>query len=390
MIYRISIHCASKPKTANKLLYDLQNPQQYHIDKQQQQQQQQQKYSSQPNPIVKTQNSQCHHVIPTHVSKLDSILRGGIRLNSITEVVGEAGVGKTQLVMQLAVTAAAQGMGTIYIDTERKLSLQRLREIATGRYNNYNNSHRVGDEGEDGGGCADGGDHHSFIYNDENENENENEMNTIVHDGDDNDDAVRNDDASTYKPPMNVLNNVSVHTPNSTAELVSVISKLQEEIAFRNYAIMEDESLSSSSPSSYPVKLIILDSIAAPTRRDFGGDKAMNRVNAIFQIAQMLKQIGDEMNVAIVVINQIEKVMTIAATTDMNNGGSGTLSSVKAALGTSWHHCVSTRILLEHESPLYLNEIMSGKVRKATIVKSNLVGCASVNYEITGLGICQM
>mmetsp|Transcript_16175 Transcript_16175/g.24264 ORF Transcript_16175/g.24264 Transcript_16175/m.24264 type:complete len:255 (+) Transcript_16175:97-861(+) len=250
-----------------------------------------------------------------------------------------------------------------------------------------------------------------------------------------------------------------IHSPNSTAELLSVVSGLQEDIILRNssHSTSTTSHDDQDNTSIYPVKLIILDSIAAPTRRDFGSgssnsnsmivaEDARDRVTAIFQIAQMLKQIGDELNVAIVVIDQIEhqrnsivnnnnnKNSNIErhrnANHNNNRNNTNVLTTVKAALGTSWHHCVSTRILFEyckdnnsHSSDHYndhcitqqLNDShnnhknsrnqnrialsnsssigtcssLSQQVRKATVIKSNLVGCGRSYYEITPTGFSQ-
>lgn len=70
--------------------------------------------------------------------KIDHILGGGLSRSSLIEVVGPAGVGKTQLCLTLtAVTGLAQtmgglgeGTGVLYFDTEGKFSAQRLVEIA--------------------------------------------------------------------------------------------------------------------------------------------------------------------------------------------------------------------------------------------------------------------
>jgi RecA/RadA recombinase len=76
--------------------------------------------------------------LPTGISSLDRHLRGGVRVGTITELVGKAGVGKTQLAMQLCVMAARYGQGCVYIDTEQKLSLDRMREIASKRASTFN------------------------------------------------------------------------------------------------------------------------------------------------------------------------------------------------------------------------------------------------------------
>lgn len=71
------------------------------------------------------------------VDSLDRILKGGFRVGVVTEIVGRAGVGKTQLAMQLCIIAGLNRKGSIYIDTENKLNLSRLEEIAKERVRKY-------------------------------------------------------------------------------------------------------------------------------------------------------------------------------------------------------------------------------------------------------------
>jgi hypothetical protein len=62
----------------------------------------------------------------------------------------------------------------------------------------------------------------------------------------------------------------------------------------------------------------------------------------------------------------------------------------RAALGTSWHHCLSTRILMEYQNSLTSDGApvnRNGEVRQATIVKSNLTGQACVPFEVSALGV---
>ena len=61
-------------------------------------------------------------------------LRGGFACGNISELVGRAGVGKSQLALQLCIMAARYNHQTsIYIDTEQKLSIARLQEMASHR-----------------------------------------------------------------------------------------------------------------------------------------------------------------------------------------------------------------------------------------------------------------
>ena len=68
--------------------------------------------------------------LSTGIDELDAHLGGGLRLGSVTEIVGPSSVGKTQLC--LAVTAEAlvvghsQSAGVVYVDTERSFCAVRL------------------------------------------------------------------------------------------------------------------------------------------------------------------------------------------------------------------------------------------------------------------------
>ena len=67
--------------------------------------------------------------LSTGFQPLDKLLGGGIESNTITEVYGEAGSGKTNMALLLTKTCALLGKKVIYIDTEG-ISLERLEQIA--------------------------------------------------------------------------------------------------------------------------------------------------------------------------------------------------------------------------------------------------------------------
>ena len=69
--------------------------------------------------------------LPLEISSLDSLLGGGLDLQSLTELFGEGGSGKTNLCAHLSCRVAFRGRWVIYIDTEG-LSLDRLSQIARG------------------------------------------------------------------------------------------------------------------------------------------------------------------------------------------------------------------------------------------------------------------
>lgn len=75
----------------------------------------------------------------TCLEPLDSVLDGGIRAGVITEIVGPAGLGKTQYCLQMSVIGCldrleGDGGRIFYIDTEKKFSGERLSEIAKSRF----------------------------------------------------------------------------------------------------------------------------------------------------------------------------------------------------------------------------------------------------------------
>jgi len=89
--------------------------------------------------LVQRRAKQTTH-LPTFLPLMDAALRGGISASAITEFVGPAGIGKTQMCLMLSVIACMPkelgggGGSTIYVDTESKFSSARLVEIATGHF----------------------------------------------------------------------------------------------------------------------------------------------------------------------------------------------------------------------------------------------------------------
>ncbi|MCO5570997.1 hypothetical protein L7F22_024728 [Adiantum nelumboides] len=79
----------------------------------------------------------------THLQDIDAALLGGIPFGALTEVVGPAGFGKTQLCLMLCViTALPKEPGgldgnVMYFDTERKFHSGRMAEMAVSRFPQY-------------------------------------------------------------------------------------------------------------------------------------------------------------------------------------------------------------------------------------------------------------
>uniref|UniRef100_A0A1D1ZUF8 RecA family profile 1 domain-containing protein n=1 Tax=Auxenochlorella protothecoides TaxID=3075 RepID=A0A1D1ZUF8_AUXPR len=84
------------------------------------------------------QQGDAAHPLPTRLPDLDRALHGGFPCGSVTEIVGPAGLGKTQFCLAAAADICCSppilaGAQVLYIDTEQKFSSLRLEEIARQR-----------------------------------------------------------------------------------------------------------------------------------------------------------------------------------------------------------------------------------------------------------------
>ena len=67
--------------------------------------------------------------LPTGIASVDRLLGGGLETDSLTEIYGEGGSGKTLFCLQVALRVAREARWVFYIDTEG-VSVDRLRAIA--------------------------------------------------------------------------------------------------------------------------------------------------------------------------------------------------------------------------------------------------------------------
>jgi DNA repair protein RadB len=67
--------------------------------------------------------------LPSGCEDLDRLLGGGFEPGIITQIYGEAGTGKTNILLQLAIKAATRGVKVVLIDTEG-FSVDRFKHIA--------------------------------------------------------------------------------------------------------------------------------------------------------------------------------------------------------------------------------------------------------------------
>ncbi|KAM4095475.1 hypothetical protein ACJW30_08G032900 [Castanea mollissima] len=84
---------------------------------------------------LRVQNEHLAGHLPTHMKGLDEALCGGIPFGVLTELVGPAGIGKTQFCLKLSLLASLPAIyggldgHVMYIDVESKFSSRRLIEI---------------------------------------------------------------------------------------------------------------------------------------------------------------------------------------------------------------------------------------------------------------------
>eukprot|EP00808_Paulinella_micropora_P008194 g45158.t1 len=143
---------------------------------------------------------------------------------------------------------------------------------------------------------------------------------------------------------------VTVFAPASPVELQNRLDNLEELILTKN------------------VKLIVVDSVAAPVRTAFSNQQGIERQKFLGEIASKLKYLGEHFRIPVVVTNQV--------TTKWGSGGGE--SYLIAALGVAWAHAVNTRFILDS---------VSADRRRLIIAKSPHHPCAGWPYKIAESGI---
>ena len=187
--------------------------------------------------------------LPTGLYPLDETLYGGIPAGTITELVGRAGVGKTQMCLTLTALAtlpptnvATSTSSVVYIDTEQKFDPNRLLQIIMSR-------------------CK-------------------------VRQMEQTDTAFRNLSSQELRRVCtNAVARVSVFTLTTCKELVDRLRKLQRLVIEKN------------------VKLLIVDSVAAVARQEYSS--IVHRQAWLNQQASLLKYIAERFEIPVVVTNQV-------------------------------------------------------------------------------------
>lgn len=114
------------------------------------------------------------------------------------------------------------------------------------------------------------------------------------------------------------------------------------------------------------VRLVVMDSITFHFRQDFGRDMAL-RTRVLLEMAMNLMGLAEEHQLAVVLMNHV--------TTKINE--TTRESQLVPALGESWGHCASTRLILQWR----------GEERFAHVYKSSYLPPASARFFVVQDGI---
>lgn len=273
--------------------------------------------------------------IISFAQSIDSLLGGGFQPKEVTEIVGSPGVGKSQLAMQLCVDArlpkqfgGVEG-DSIYIDSEGSFSPERCWDMAHALC-----SHIQG----------------------------------------------------------------SVQRSNGTKQLPEIFSEdtiLDSIHVFRVY----DETAQSATIQSIPdyikkienngriIKLVVIDSIAFHYRCSSSDYKS--RTKSLARTASFLADIASK-NIAVVVVNQMTTKVSGSSASSETKFSADFSTSLIPALGESWAHAVTTRLLLSADtstSESISNRSVRHQRRICTLVKSPHKPSGTASFSITEFGV---
>lgn len=272
-----------------------------------------------------SQRSEGSSSIITFCREIDQMLGGGIPLGELTELAGSPGAGKTQWGMQLAVNArlaswagGVQGE-TCYIDTEGSFSPERCFAMAEALIHHVQTGLARRRE------------------------------------------RLPNLPATWDITAEDILTGIHVIRVHDNAALQATLEGSLPKL------IREREKAGSS------IKLVVIDSIAFPIRStpmNATGDVDffVARSRQLTVYANQLAQLAADHGIAVVAINQ----MTTKLKAKEDAG------QLVPALGESWAHAVTTRLVLSHRG---------GDSRTCALVKSPRLPAASANYQVVEVGI---
>ncbi|EEF30727.1 X-ray repair cross complementing protein 3, xrcc3, putative [Ricinus communis] len=263
---------------------------------------------------------------------LDRCLNGGIPCNSITEIVAESGTGKTQLCLQLSLYAqlplslGGLSASSLYLHTEFPFPFRRLHQLS----HSFQSQHPQ-----------------IFINNNNN-------------------DTINNYD--------NPCDNIFVHSVRSADYLFDIMPKIESFLVY--------------SKTHLPVRLIVIDSVAALFRSEFENTATdLKRRSALFfKISAKLRALAWRFNLAVVVSNQV--VDFVGSGDGLNGARIGDLGSLYSsgrrvcpALGLAWANCVNSRLFLSRDENGMVDGAESGSFCSQTRRRLHVVFAPHLPYS---------
>ena len=364
-----------------------------------------------PNPQTNHQSTTTTaRQIVSFSKPLDALLGGGIALSELTEIVGLPGSGKTQLAMQLCVDARLPGKYggvegcAVVIDSEGSwggfhgsAGMERCWDMAVALVEHVRSSalrkmeaRRAREEDKEGGGGGGGGGAVGSSSRLGGRSEEE-ELASLV---------------PCWFTPQSILEGIHIFRVHDEASQTCTMYNLPQ-------FLLEQEE------KGTPVKIVVVDSVAfhyrmtnssststAPSQSSLSftnknnngkhiiskGGKSTNsfsNTHNITRIATLLTEIASEFDVAVVAMNHLTTKMDI----DNNNPGTSSGGTkLVPALGESWAHAVSSRLMIDHlhrlcpESSAPMDDTMED-IRVCTLVKSPHKPPGTAQFVITDKGI---
>lgn len=258
---------------------------------------------------------------------LDGVLRGGVPCGSITELVGEAASGKTQICLQLALATTTNGGGAVlFLHSEHPFPLRRLLRLSA---------------------C-------------------ENNLDRSNH----NNPSALDSDSS--------LDRVLVAGAYTPADLLALLSRA------------DDLLISRTNP---PIRLIIVDSIAALFRAEFDATPAdlRRRSSIFFRISAKLREQAARFNVAVFVTNHVVDVIHSDGGVDQGSWNCKQLwtsgRQVAPALGIAWANCVNTRLFVSRRNAGTTEDGGATRRRMEVVFAPHLADTSACEFVITADGI---
>jgi DNA-repair protein XRCC3 len=161
------------------------------------------------------------------------------------------------------------------------------------------------------------------------------------------------------------------------------------------------ESFLSDLKTQLPVKLIVIDSIAALFRSEFENTPAelKRRSSLFFKISGKLKSLAERFGLAVVVTNQIVDLVVPEGVNGLRVGNLARLYSsgrrVCPALGLAWANCVNSRLFLSRNEEIEKeenrladsNHLSTRTRRQLHVVFAPHLPAASCEFVITREGV---